>query len=345
MSTIIQKQWFKFHENIRLDMNDLRSVIEKRDMLIEEIKAFFKKMCEEKKIKLIKIEVFNQGSYAMGTGNKAWLDEDDYDIDCGLLIEVSIEDYTPIQVKQWIYDALDSNQFRKVEWKNACIRVQYMQEGLPKFHVDFACYSNANADGKTYLAKGTPTGSSANRKWEIADPKKLRDLINNKFTDDAECSQFKREIRYMKRWKDKQFSSVNGKPTGIAFTALAYNGFKPHTKNPFTWAEDIDDLKATKDFVNYILEQFSWWDGRINVSLPVPPGNNLFAKMTDQQCEEFKQKLEKLRDALVEAEKETDPHEACKILRKQFGDDFPVPPKEDTGQSRKKAVAGTSESA
>ena len=148
----------------------------------------------------------------------------------------------------------------------------------------------------------------------------------------------------MKRWKDNQFNSVNGKPTGIAFTALAYNGFTPCIKNPFTWAEDINELKATKDFVNYILGQFGW-NGRIRVSLPVIPGNDLFKKMTDQQCKNLKEKLEKLRDALVGAERETDPHEACKILRKQFGDDFPVLAKEDTGQSRKKAVAGTSESA
>jgi hypothetical protein len=344
MGKVIQEQFIKFHKNIKLDMDDLKSVIEKRNMLIEEIRAYIKKMCEEKKIKLIRFESFNQGSYAMGTGNKAYHEEDDYDIDCGLLFEVSIEDYTPLQVKQWVFDALNSNQFRTVEWKKACIRVQYTEQGLPKFHVDFACYSNTNDDGKTYLAKGTPTSSNGNKTWEEAEPKKLRDLINNKFTNDEECGQFKRIIRYSKRWKDKQFSSVNGKPTGIAFTALAYNGFTPCTKNPFTWAEDINDLKAMKDFMNYVLGQFDWW-GRIRVYLPVPPGNDLFEKMTDQQCKDFKEKLEKLRDALSEAEKEPDPHEACKILRKQFGDDFPVPPKEDTGQNRKKAVAGTSESA
>jgi len=343
MGKVVQEQFIKFHKNIKLDMDDLKSVIEKRNMLIDEIRTYLKKMCDEKKIKLIRFEPFNEGSYAMGTGNKAYHEEHDYDIDCGLQFEVSIEDYSPLQVKQWVFDALNSNQFRTVEWKNACIRVQYTEQGLPKFHVDFASYSNSNSDGKTYLAKGTPTNGK--KKWEEAEPKKLRDLVNNKFTDDEECSQFKRVIRYFKRWKDKQFNSVNGKPTGIAFTALAYNGFKPHAKNPFTCAIEIDDLKAMKDFVNYVLNQFSWWDNRITVRLPVLPGNDLFEKMTDQQCKDLKEKLEKLRDALSDAENEADPHEACKILKKQFGDDFPVPPKEDTGQSRKKAVAGTSESA
>ena len=67
--------------------------------------------------------------------------------------------------------------------------------------------------------------------------------------------------------------------------------------------------------------------------------------MTDDQCKNFKTKLERLRDSLIEASNEADPHEACKILKKQFGDDFPVPAKEQTAQSRVKAIVGTNESA
>ncbi|TMI93024.1 MAG: nucleotidyltransferase [Bacteroidetes bacterium] len=344
MGKIVQEQFIKFHDVIRLDVNDNKDVIKKRDMLIDEIRSYLKKMCEEKGIKLIRFTSFNQGSYAMGTGNKPIYDEDDYDIDCGLLFEIDKNDYSPTQVKKWVYDALNSNQFRTVEWKKACIRVQYVEEGLPKFHVDFACYADANSDSKTYLAKGTPTSSAENKKWEISEPKKLKDLINNKYSEGEDEGQFKREIRFMKRWKDYQFDSVYGKPTGISLTALAYNGFKPHTKDTFSGASDIDDLKTLKDFVNYILNQFDW-DGRIRVSLPVPPGNDLFEKMTNQQCEDFKDKLKELRDAIADAENEADPHDACKILRRQFGKDFPVPPKEETGQKRKLAIAGSSESA
>ncbi len=34
----------------------------------------------------------------------------------------------------------------------------------------------------------------------------------------------------------------------------------------------------------------------------------------------------------VKAGNERDPVEACKILREQFGDDFPIPPAEDTAK-------------
>jgi hypothetical protein len=345
MNAIVQKKFIEFHDTIRLDLEDLRAVIEKRDMLLGELNTFFKKLYEEKKIPvLITFTSFQQGSYAMGTGNKPANEEDDYDIDCGLLFNVSTNDYSPVAIKQWVLEALDARQFRTVEWKKACIRVQYVEQGLPKFHIDFACYAAGNGDGKIYLAKGTPTSAATDKKWELSEPKRLRDLVNDKFKNDAECSQFKRIIRDFKRWKDEQFFSVYGRPTGIALTALAYNGFRPQTKNPFTGVEEIDDLKAAKMLASHMLNQFGG-DGRIQVQLQVPPYNNLFEKMSDAQSKEFKKRLEELKTVLEEAEKETDPHEACKMLRKKFGDDFPVPPKEDTGQNRKKAVVGASESA
>lgn len=344
MKKIVQTQFGAFHDAIKLDMDDLNKVIEKRDMLIDEVRAYLKKKSEEEKKPLITFSPFNQGSYPMGTGNKPAFEEDDYDIDCGLLFHISKEDYTPIQVKTWVYEALKSN-FRTVEWKKPCIRVQYVEAGLPNFHVDFAVYSDVNKDGKIYLAKGKPTLSSDKNKWEVSEPKKLMELLNGKYSDRQQRHQLKRVIRYFKRWKDENFDSVNGKPTGISFTALAYNGFKPFTKNIFTGAEEIDDHKACWEFAKYIIAEFSWLSGRIAVKLPTPPGNDLFEKMTDEQCKKFKTKLESLRDVLKEAYEETDTHEACKKLAKQFGDDFPIPAKEATGQSRSKAIVGTNESA
>ena len=346
MSKVVQSQFFKFHDAIKLESVDNKKVIEKRDMLIEEIRAYLKKKSEEEKKALVKFDVFNQGSYAMGTGIKPAYDEDDYDIDVALLFNVDKDNYTSIEVKQWVYNALNSKQFRTVEWKKPCIRVQYLEDGFPKFHIDFAVYSDAgsNKDNKTYLAKGKPTISSDQKIWEVAEPKKLKDLINGKYTDTNEETQFIRTIRYYKRWKDLKFDSVNGKPTGIALTALAYNGFKPCVKEYFSGRENIDDHQALVNFTKYILTQFNW-SNVIEVKLPVPPYNNLFEKMTDEQCKTFKEKLEKLKEVLEDAYKETDPHEACKKLRKEFGDDFPVPSKEETAQSRSKSVVSTNESA
>lgn len=346
MNKIIQSQFEKFHGTIKLDMDDLRKVIEKRDMLIDEIRAYLKKKSEKEEKPLITFTNINQGSYPTGTGIEPAFDTHDYDIDSALIFNVSKKDYNPLQVKGWVHEALDI-QFRTVEWKKPCIRVQYKENGLPNFHVDFAIYSseNSNEDSKTYLAKGKPTLASSQNVWEESQPKKLLELIGSKFTDQKEKSQFKRVIRYLKRWKDTKFSSANGKPHGIAITALAYNGFKPYVKNYFNNEEQTDDHKACLEFVGYIINCFSFFTDRISVHLPVSPGNDLFAKMQVGQCKDFKAKLEKLQTALSDAYDETDPHEACKLLQKQFGDDFPVPVKEETGQSRTKSLIGTNESA
>jgi hypothetical protein len=342
--SVIQQQFDKFHASIKLDLEDKRELIKKRDMLIKEIRAYLKKKSEDEKSDLITFEEFNQGSHAMDTGVEPIDDEHDHDIDVGLLFNILKGDHGPIEVKKWVFEALDAKEFRIVEWKKPCIRVQYVEEGLPRFHVDFAVYAK-DRWGQIFLAKGKPTLPKESNFWEEADPKKLKQLLDSKFSNSADEKQFKRTIRYFKRWRDNKFSSVNGRPTGIALTALAYNGFKPKTRDPFNNSEKIDDLRALIEFTEYIINQFGWVSGRIDVELPVPPNNDLFAKMTDNQCEDFKERLQTLVDNLKKAEKEPDPHDACKILKREFGDDFPIPPKETTGQYRKAAVVGTSESA
>ncbi|HEY9770079.1 MAG TPA: hypothetical protein V6C71_16585 [Coleofasciculaceae cyanobacterium] len=75
--------------------------------------------------------------------------------------------------------------------------------------------------------------------------------------------------------------------------------------------------------------------------MPVVPECDLFSKMSNSQMTNFKNK----RESLQKAFKKADPTEACKLLQKQFGDDFPVPKKKDTAQKRSKAIVSSSASA
>lgn len=347
MSKIVQTQFIKFHEGIKLiDTEDNETLREKRNMLIKEIEAYLKKKSEDEDKALITFSSVNQGSYSMGTGIKPLADQD-YDIDIALLFIISKDYYTPVEVKKWIYEAL-SKYPRTVEYKKPCVRVQYQKDGESTFHVDLACYANANSDNKTYISKGKPTSTNADKEWEISEPKELKSKINGKYSDTSEKQQFKRAIRYLKRWKDfKIKNTVDGKPTGIALSALAYNGFNPEIeKDSFTGEKTENDLYATLNLVKYILDQFDIFDS-ISVYLPVPPHNDLFEKMkkNEKQTTKLKEKLKDLHADLVKAKDETDPVEACKILNKQFGDDFPIPPKETTGQKRNLAVVGSTEQA
>ncbi len=346
MAKHLQKQFNEFQEKIKLiDTEDNKPLRDKRDMLISELRDYFDKKAEEEGTAKITFAVENQGSYSMSTGIKP-LESEDYDIDVMLLFNFSKDDHKPVKVKEWVYEALDRPN-RTVEYKKPCVRVQYHKAGEDYFHVDFALYANANSNGKTYLSKGKPTSASSDKIWEEANPKALKEKVNNRFSDSDDRQQMKRVIRYLKRWKDLKFQSQgNGRPTGIAFTALAYDHFSPEiTRISFNSSVDPDDLVAFRKLVGKIIDQFSWWDGRITTYLPVEPGNDLFEKLTDGQCKTLKEKLENLKSVLEKAENEPDPHEASKMLNKELGEDFPIVEKDKSAQKRALAFPGKSESA
>ncbi len=347
MRTDLQTQFNKYHEKIKLkDTDDNKPLRDKREVLLNELRDFLKKKSEDEDAPKITFTAKNQGSYSMGTGVKP-LDGSDYDIDVMLLFNISKNDYeNPVEVKQWVYDALNKSP-RTVEIKRPCVRVQYREAGEDAYHVDFAIYSNedSNDDGKTYLAKGYP-GSSVDKKvWEVANPERLKEIVDSKYTDVDKQQQFKRTIRYMKRWKDIHFSSNgNSAPTGIAITALALKLFKPSIMvDLFSSKKTINDFEALTNFVNAIINHFN--GNNISIELPVEPYNDLFEKMSDNQKKTFKKKLITFKDKLVEANNEPDIVEACPIIRTQLGDDFECPNKEESAEKKDKAFTTSVESA
>jgi hypothetical protein len=346
MPDYLQPQFEKFHEAIKLyDNVENQELREKRDILTDELREYFDKKSKEEGTPKITFSVENQGSYSMSTGIRA-LNNCDFDIDVMVLFNISIEDYDPVEVKNWVYDALNKKN-RTVEYKKPCVRVQYFKDGEPSYHVDLPLYSASNIDNQFYLSIGKPTSYISEKVWEIADPKLLKQKINSWGSNADDRLQMKRIIRYLKRWKDYKFSNTkNGKPHGIAITALAFNLFQPNIeRNQFDSSIKPKDLLALKNLVNSVLSNFDPFTQRITVKLPVRPYNDLFKKMTDNQQVNFKNQLETLKDALIKAEAEVDPHEASKILRAVFGEDFPLIEKNESGQKRILAFPGKSESA
>jgi hypothetical protein len=289
----------------------------------------------------------------MGTGTKPV--DGHYDIDTGIVFKICKDDYPdPVKVKELVHDALQGHT-KWVEIRQPCVTVFYQQDGEPIYHVDLAIYSDqdCNPDGKMYLAKGKLNSAAEHRFWQESDPQALIQLIKNHFPDREDDKQFRRIIRYLKRWKDVKFpSDGNAAPIGIGITVAAYHWFKPvYTRDSFTNTKNYGDLEALGRFVNAMLTKFQnvYSNGsivkRLIVELPVSPHCDLFEKMTDNQMADFQDKLEILLEAIGEAQQKADPVEACKILQKQFGDDFKVPSREDTAQKRPPAIISSSASA
>lgn len=332
----IQQQLLAFHDEIKLD--DENEVLrEKRDIILKKLKRNISDEAPN-------YDVFVQGSYAMSTGVKPI--DGEYDIDVGLWFNMSKDDVDSVDAKKWVYDALNSYP-HTVEMKRPCVTVTYKQNGQPTYHVDLTVYATNNDDGLVYLAKGKLHSSPEKRVWEESDPKELIHVILNYSEHSDDRAQFRRVIRYLKRWKDIKFDEGFGKPTGIALTVAAYHHIDPQytITDYFSGKRSYNDLAALKDLVNTLSSNFvvtAGSDGtlveRICIRLPVLPYSDLCQRMTDRQMATFKAKLEDLLAALRNAENEVDPVEACKILRKEFGEDFPIPPKEETGETRRKAI-------
>jgi len=350
----IQRQMLQFHEAIKLKRFEENAILcEKRARILERLDRELKKLFAELGIKVVEYETFDQGSYAMGTGTIPF--NGHYDIDTGIQFKICKDDYPdPVDVKLWVYDAL-KNHTNRVEIRRSCVTIFYQQDGEPIYHVDLTVYSDqdCNPDGKMYLAKGKLNSAMEHRFWQESDPLALIQLIKNHFPDREDDKQFRRIIRYLKRWKDVKFSGDgNAAPIGIGITVAAYHWFNPvYTRDSFTNTKNYNDLEALRCFIKAVLTKFQnvYSNGnivqRLIVELPVSPYCDLFEKMTDNQMADFQDKLEILLRAIGEAQQKADPVEACKILQKQFGDDFPVPSREDTAQKRPPAIISSSASA
>jgi hypothetical protein len=348
----VQAQFEVFHDTIKLKEYGENAILrEKRDIIRDKLRERLPAVFEEHEEECPPFDFCDQGSYEMGTGTKPL--DSDYDIDQGLYFEVATSAYPdPVVLKQRVFEALEGHT-TDVRIRRPCVTVYYQLDGEPIYRVDIAVYSDrtANADGKDYLAKGKEGSEERHRIWEVSDPQGLTDTIFARF-EGNDRAQFRRVVRYLKRWKDENFpADGNAAPRGIGLTVATYDDLQPTYLD--TLAGKPDDLETLRKLVGRILGQFTTvWDEteqklvrRLVVTLPVEPWGDLFARMTNTQMENLEAELEELRDALDTAAAAVDPVEACEALRKVFGSDFPVPPKQDTAKRHTPAIVSSSSSA
>jgi hypothetical protein len=349
----IQKQFEAFHEAIKLGRFKENQILrEKRDIIKGKLESRLPEIFEKYREECPTFSFRDQGSYEMGTGTKPL--DGDYDIDQGLYFLVSTANYPdPVTLKKRVQEALDGHT-QEVRIRQSCVTVFYQQEGEPIYHVDIAIYSDGemNADGTDRLAKGKEYSTEAYRFWEVSNPQGLSDTILARFEEGTDRDQFRRIVRYLKQWKNENFSGDgNAAPRGIGLTILAYDHLQPSYTDDFDPA--ADDLEALRMLVRATLSRFSYvWNAteqksvrRLAVTLPVEPRNDLFERMTNCQMEDFEQGLKDLLEALDTAAVEIDPVDACEHLQRVFGGDFPVPSMEETAKRYAPAIISSSSSA
>lgn len=342
----LQNQFKKFNENIRLSATKLDELREKRNKILDKLRA---------NEDLPSFEEFGQGSYRMGTEVKP-IDKD-YDIDVGLRFNVNKNDYEdPLTLKKQIRDILKNHTEYGAEIKTPCVTVTYKKDGETAYHVDIVTYTyedKENKESQLYLAKGKEFAKAENIKWEVADPLGLINEIENRFSGEDK-EQYKRIIRYLKRWKNLNFSSDgNNEVPGIGITLLAYDLFSPSKEYDYLEEKYVyDDLNALIDFIRKVKSKFilkydlesNESKYSISLDLPVQPYTDVFSKMTLNQMNNFRNKICKLYDDLIIVKDEADIIEQCKKLNQIFGDDFEVPEKKDESKTQKNFVPPSSAS-
>ena len=342
----LQTHFNKFHDKIALGRQDkaYKTVRERDDSITEEVKDAFGEA------EYSVIEDFIQGSLATSTGIVPI--NGDYDIDRALVIDADTAPDNPVDPKITTLDVLESRGFQNAKIKKPCVTADYASDNI---HIDFAIYKKSGE--QYYLAVGKKNSDEKNREWSVADPHGLIDWIkdtsNYTVSDDDTHFQFRRVVRYLKRWRDWQFSEpVAAKVYSIGLTVMAKEKFQ----SEFTAEGVAQDLVALRRTVASMLDggylrPVGAGQYRVTVYLPVQPWRDVFDGSSVDTGTQLRNKLQHLKSKLVEVEGLDDERQQCDVLKGLFGDDFKVPDPPNDGSKDTKAkyasagVVGTSQGA
>ena len=353
----LQNQFNEFHNKIKISENKLSILREKRDIIVAKLR-------DSKE--LPSFEKIDLGSYSMNTGVEPCdrcENTKDYDIDIGLRFNSnkSEYEYNPIELKEMVDNILKDHTEYGSKIKDPCVTVEYKKDGEISYHLDLVTYTYLNKDDKSsqlYLSRGKIKSCEENKYWEKADPIGLKKLIVEKYEGDTleekdKKAQYRRIIKYLKRWKDVQFeSSGSNEPPGIGITLLVYELFEPEKYDYLDSRFVVNDFEALKNIVFKIKDKFTdYYDyekasyyKKIVYKIPVEPYSNVFSKMTGVQMTRFWEKIDKLYNTLIEVSEESDLIKQCEKLSTLFGGDFKIPNREDTSKKKSSAIASSNAS-
>jgi len=343
----IQTHFNIFNKNIYLTShsNGYKKAREKDDSILKEIKTAFKDA------KYPVADSFMQGSFDVNTAINSLVG--DFDIDRAIVIDGDTAPEDPLEPKKLILDILTKRSFKDPRVKKPCVTADYSSTNL---HIDYIVYQQANENYS--LAVGKIGSASENKEWSPSDPKGLSNWINSidnyGESKPNKGKQFKRLVRYMKRWRDVNFTEeVRKKIFSIGLTVMIKEQYKPSYSDSAI-SDDLSVLKTVIDNIldaSYFKKQFLSEDYRVYVDLPTKPYRDIFQHKVKGGASEngsdlnignqLRNKLLTLQSKLQSALDETDEIEQCTILNGIFGDDFKIPSKSGSSNGDKVAVGAT----
>ncbi|WP_336166146.1 nucleotidyltransferase domain-containing protein [Acinetobacter sp. 161(2023)] len=333
----LQSKFNTFNQRIQLTRQDeaYKEARQKDESITDVIKTKFKENGYSV------IENFVQGSLATFTGIKE--KDKDFDIDRAIVINHDDAPDDPVIVKRVILDILEDRGFHNTKIKKPCVTADYKFKDL---HIDIPVYRKTPW-GSYQLAVGKKDSNAENKVWSDSAPLALIDWVNDSSIfgeyEVQKLYQFRRLVRYLKRWRNLKFShDVSRKIYSIGLTIMIKQHFKPSIDSEGC----PNDLIALKNTLNSILN----WSGyfisypddqwKIQVSLPVSPYRDIFHGSSLNTGTRFRNRLSNLNSSLQTVIDESDESKQCSLLIGQFGDDFPEGT--NNASATRKAVFATS---
>ena len=330
----IQTHFDKFRDRIKLGREDdaYKKARDRDDSIKAEVKIAFSEAGYPV------VGDFIQGSLKTHTGIVPI--SGDYDIDRALVIDNEKAPENPVTPKKKALDVLENRGFKNARIKKPCVTADYARDNV---HIDFVIYKRSGK--QHYLAVGKKNSDEDNREWSVADPLGLIEWIDDASAYDKDeakdvLPQFRRLVRYLKRWRDVQFTeTVAAKVFSIGLTVMVKRELVP-TFSPEGAREDLAALRATVEATlnARYFDQEEAGKYRVHVDLPVEPYRDIFDGSSLDTGTQFHNKLQNLKEQLAKAEDLSDEREQCQILNKLFGDDFKVPEPPTRGPKARMAV-------
>jgi hypothetical protein len=300
--------FLKLNSAISLNEGEKQKLRTSRDAIASKIKNHFKS-------KGYSVPEFKgQGSFSMNTSVRPTSGY--YDLDLGVYLKglgTDPDDWPRTEsIHNLIFNAVDGHTSITPIRKSTCVRVvyksPYIDKGDLSYHIDLPVYAYKESfwseEVKTVIAlKG-------DRQWsEYSDPAKFTSWFfdcckANTYDQD----QLKRLVKYLKTWKDHT-PEYPKMPSGMILTVLAAKNFKPGKR------DDVSFIETVKNFFNLL----EW---RFSIEKPVEPFNNLAKGMTDNEIDNFMERMEKLLELGEKAIATTNYQTSKAIWARGFGERF-----------------------
>lgn len=189
-----------YDQHVRLGQTLRSDLAKKRDLNLDRLNLGLHDLAEETKYpRPHPCAWYNQGSYAMHTLNQDPADENDYDIDVGIVFNKADLPFDPLKARQRIADALCkrcTNFTQEPTAKTNAVRVAYADG----YHIDFAVY-------RTYEdSAGILQTDHASTEWKPRDPAGITTWFDKCVRDKSPTAA--PALGYYPKVKDGQFRRI-----------------------------------------------------------------------------------------------------------------------------------------